>query len=68
MRDGEGDETTIALGQGDVFVVRKGTLHKPSSTGCSILLLEPSGTSGTGDRHEGEVPADVDGTTGHELA
>jgi mannose-6-phosphate isomerase-like protein (cupin superfamily) len=68
LRDGAGDETTVALGQSDVFVVPKGTVHKPSSTGCSALLLEPSGTSGTGDRHEGEVPAHVDSTTGHELA
>jgi mannose-6-phosphate isomerase-like protein (cupin superfamily) len=68
LRDGAGDETTVALGQSDVFVVPKGTVHKPSSTGCSVLLLEPSGTSGTGDRHEGEVPAHVDSTTGHELA
>jgi mannose-6-phosphate isomerase-like protein (cupin superfamily) len=68
MRDGAGDETTVALGQCDVFVVPKGTVHKPSSPGCSVLLFEPSGTSGTGDRHEGEVPAHVDSTTGHELA
>ena len=68
MRDAKGDETTVALGQSDVFVVPKGTVHKPSSTGCSILLFEPSGTSGTGDRHEGQVPAHVDSTTGHELA
>jgi mannose-6-phosphate isomerase-like protein (cupin superfamily) len=68
MRDGEGNETTVALGQNDVFVVPKGMLHKPSSTGCSVLLFEPSRTSGTGDRHEGEVPAHVDSTTGHELA
>jgi hypothetical protein len=30
-------------------------------------MFEPSGTSTTGDRHEGPIPAHVDSTTGHEL-
>jgi hypothetical protein len=30
-------------------------------------MFEPSGTSTTGDRHEGELPAHVDSTTGHAL-
>jgi len=68
MRDGNGRETTLALGQNDVFVVPRGTVHKPSSTGCAVLLFEPSGTSGTGDRHEGEIPSHVDSTTGRQLA
>jgi len=67
LRDGDGRETTVALGQGDVFVVPKGTEHKPSSPGGSILMFEPSGTSTTGDRHEGDIPGHVDSTTGHEL-
>jgi hypothetical protein len=50
-----------------MFVVPKGTEHKPSSPGASILMFEPSGTSSTGDRYEGSIPAHVDSTTGHEL-
>jgi len=30
-------------------------------------MFEPSGTSTTGDRHEGEIPDHVDSTDGHEL-
>ncbi|MEU4444760.1 cupin domain-containing protein [Actinosynnema sp. NPDC050801] len=61
------DDRTVHLGQGDVFVVPKGARHKPSSSaGARILMLEPSGTSNVGDRHE-EVPDHVDATTGHPL-
>ena len=67
LRDADGQESTVVLNQGDVFVVPKGTEHKPSSPGGSILMFEPSGTSTTGDRHEGEIPANVDSTTGHAL-
>jgi len=67
MRGADGSETTVVLSQGDVFVVPRGTEHKPSSPGGSILMFEPSGTSTTGDRHEGEIPGHVDSTTGHEL-
>ncbi len=67
LRGADGTETTIVLNEGDVFVVPKGTEHKPSSPGGSILMFEPSGTSTTGDRHEGEIPDHVDSTTGHEL-
>jgi mannose-6-phosphate isomerase-like protein (cupin superfamily) len=49
-------------------VVPKGTEHKPSSPGGAILMFEPTGTPTTGDRHEGEIPDNVDSTTGHELA
>ena len=31
-------------------------------------MFEPSGTLTTGDRHEGEIPAHVDSTTGHGIA
>lgn len=59
---------TVRLGQGDVFVVPRGARHKPSSEGgARILVIEPSGTSSVGDRHE-EVPGHVDATTGHPLA
>lgn len=68
LRDVDGAETTVVLHQGEIFVVPKGTEHKPSSPGGAVLMFEPSGTSTTGDRHEGEIPAHVDSTTGHELA
>jgi mannose-6-phosphate isomerase-like protein (cupin superfamily) len=67
LRDAAGAERTVRLRQGDVFVVPKGTEHKPSSPGGSILMFEPSQTLTTGDWHEGEIPANVDSTTGHEL-
>jgi len=67
LRGADGSETTVALNRGDVYVVPRGTEHKPSSPGGSILMFEPSGTSTTGDRHEGEIPDHVDSTTGHEL-
>src|SRR5215467_8318972 len=63
-----GGERTVQLRQGDLFVVPKGTEHKPSSSGGSILMFEPSGSVTTGDRHEGEIPANVDSATGHQLA
>jgi mannose-6-phosphate isomerase-like protein (cupin superfamily) len=67
LRDAAGAETTVVLRAGDTFVVPKGTEHKPSSPGGAILMFEPSGTSTTGDRHEGEIPDHVDSTAGHEL-
>jgi mannose-6-phosphate isomerase-like protein (cupin superfamily) len=67
LRAADGTESTVELRKGDTFVVPKGTEHRPTSTGGSILMFEPSGTSSTGDRHEGELPANVDSTTGHEL-
>jgi mannose-6-phosphate isomerase-like protein (cupin superfamily) len=68
VRDADGVETTVPLAKGDTFVVPKGVEHRPSSTGGSILMFEPSGTLSTGDRHEGEIPDNVDSTTGHNLA
>ncbi|MEH1124389.1 cupin domain-containing protein [Micromonospora sp. CPCC 206061] len=67
MRDTDGAETTVVLRAGDTFVVPRGVEHKPSSPGGSILMFEPTGTSTTGDRHEGDIPDHVDSTTGHEL-
>ncbi|MEV4756396.1 cupin domain-containing protein [Micromonospora sp. NPDC049559] len=67
LRDPDGAERTVSLRTGDVFVVPKGTPHKPSSPGGAILMFEPSGTSTTGDRHDGAIPEHVDSTTGHEL-
>jgi len=66
-RDADGNETVVVLRTGDTFVVPKGTEHKPSSPGGSILMFEPSGTSTTGDRYEGGIPDHVDSTTGHAL-
>lgn len=60
-------ERTVHLPKGSVFVVPKGTEHKPISTeGASILLFEPTGTLTVGDRHD-EIPDYVDATVGHEL-
>jgi mannose-6-phosphate isomerase-like protein (cupin superfamily) len=67
LRDGAGSERTVVLRRGDTFVVPRGTEHKPSSPGGSILMFEPSGTSTTGDRHEGDIPDHVDSTAGHDL-
>jgi mannose-6-phosphate isomerase-like protein (cupin superfamily) len=67
LRDGDGAERVVSLHEGDVFVVPKGTEHKPSSPGGSILMFEPSRTLSTGDWHEGEIPDHVHSTTGREL-
>ncbi len=64
---GPDGEQTVVLHRGDVFVVPRGVEHKPSSPGGSIMMFEPSGTSTTGDRHEGEIPEHVDSTTGHQI-
>jgi mannose-6-phosphate isomerase-like protein (cupin superfamily) len=66
LRDAQGVERTVTLRQGDTFVVPKGTEHRPSSPGGSILMFEPIGTSTTGD-YAGELPDHIDRTTGHEL-
>ena len=66
LRDGDG-ERTVSLRSGDIFVVPKGTEHKPSSSGGSILMFEPTGTLTTGDRHQGDIPAHVDSTVGREI-
>ena len=67
LREPDGRERTVELHGGDIFVVPKGTEHKPSSPGGAILMFEPSGTSTTGDRHTGPIPDYVDSTTGHEM-
>jgi mannose-6-phosphate isomerase-like protein (cupin superfamily) len=66
MRDDAG-ERSVTLPKGSVFVVPRGTEHKPSAAdGASILMFEPTGTSTVGDRHD-DVPNHVDATTGHLL-
>jgi mannose-6-phosphate isomerase-like protein (cupin superfamily) len=67
IREEGGSETTVHLEKGDTFVVPNGTEHKPSSPGSSILMFEPTGTSTTGDRHEGSIPEHVHSTTGHDM-
>jgi mannose-6-phosphate isomerase-like protein (cupin superfamily) len=67
MREADGTERSVSLHEGDIFVVPRGIEHKPSSPGGAILMFEPSGTSSTGDTHTGEIPVNVDSTTGHEL-
>ena len=67
LRLADGTERTVSLRKGDIFVVPKGTEHKPSSPRGAILMFEPSGTSTTGDRHEGQIPDHVDSTTGHPM-
>jgi mannose-6-phosphate isomerase-like protein (cupin superfamily) len=66
LRDADGAERTVSLHAGDTFVVPRGTEHRPSSPGGSILMFEPSGTSSTGD-HEGDLPDNIDSTTGRPL-
>jgi mannose-6-phosphate isomerase-like protein (cupin superfamily) len=67
LRDEDGREHSVSLHAGDVFVVPRGTEHKPSSPGGSILMFEPAQTSSTGDRHEGDIPGHVRSTTGAQL-
>src|ERR1700727_1447742 len=38
IRSADGSLTTVTLRKGDTFVVPKGTEHKPSSPGGSILM------------------------------
>ena len=67
LRRADGRVETVVLEQGDTFVVPRGTEHKPTSPGGSILMFEPTGTSSTGDRHDGHIPNHVDSTAGHRL-
>jgi mannose-6-phosphate isomerase-like protein (cupin superfamily) len=64
----DGGERTVVLRPGSVFVVPRGTEHKPSSPvpGTAALLLEPTGTLTVGDRHD-PVHDEIDATTGHPL-
>jgi mannose-6-phosphate isomerase-like protein (cupin superfamily) len=67
VRAADGTESRVELNRGDIYVVPKGTEHKPSSKGGAILMFEPAGTLNIGDRREGAVPDYVDTTTGREL-
>jgi mannose-6-phosphate isomerase-like protein (cupin superfamily) len=66
LREAAG-ERTVVLPRLSVFTVPRGVEHKPyAPVPTDILLLEPTGTSTVGDRHD-EVPVHVDVTTGHAL-
>jgi mannose-6-phosphate isomerase-like protein (cupin superfamily) len=67
MRDAQGAETRVVLRKGEIFVVPRGVVHMPSSSGADILMFEPKGTVSTGDSHEGEIPAYVDSTSGRDI-
>lgn len=67
LRDANGSETSVQLRKGDVYVVPKGTEHKPSSPGGSILMFELAGTSSTGNADVDSIPNHVDSTNGHQL-
>jgi mannose-6-phosphate isomerase-like protein (cupin superfamily) len=67
-RADDGTEHRVELSAGDTFVVPKGTPHRPSSPGGSILMFEPTGTPTTGDTHEGDIPDHVHVTTGEAFA
>lgn len=66
LRENPG-ERVVTLPRGSVFVVPRGTFHKPSSVdGASLLLFEPTGTLTVGDEHD-EVPDHVHVTVGQEI-
>ena len=67
LREAGDQERTVELNAGDIFVVPRGTEHKPSSPGGAILMFEPAGTVNTGDRHD-DLPAHLTSTTGQDLA
>ncbi|WP_420391899.1 cupin domain-containing protein [Acuticoccus sp.] len=49
--DIELEDRTVRLGPGEVFVVPRGTMHRPVAHGrVEVVLIEPSGTPNTGDR------------------
>ncbi|WP_031465675.1 cupin domain-containing protein [Sciscionella sediminilitoris] len=60
----ESGERAVHLRRGSLFVVPRGTEHKPSSVhDASVLLLDPTGTANVGDRHDA-LPAHITATTG----
>lgn len=67
LREAGGAERTVRLHAGEVLVVPRGTEHKPSSPGGSVLLFEPAQTMSTGDRHEGDIPSHVHRSAGTAL-
>ena len=52
-------DRTVALGPGDMYVVPRGTEHRPvAHEECQIVLVEPRGVVNTGDAG-GEMTAEV---------
>lgn len=46
----EMDDRTVELGEGDLFVVKKGVRHRPvAQDECHLLLIERASTQHTGD-------------------
>ena len=62
-----GEEKVVNMSEGDTCVVPRGTFHKPSSDGASILMFEPTGTNSTGDDYQGILPENVESTIGRLL-
>lgn len=63
----EHGERTVTLAKDSMFVVPRGTEHKPSSVaGAAILMFEPTGTANTGEHHE-QLPEHITTTTGRAL-
>jgi len=67
LRASAGGAHTVSLRRGEMFVVPRGTWHRPTSPGGAILMFEPAGTSSTGDQMAGPIPDHVDRTTGHPM-
>jgi len=60
-------ERQVTLGPGELFVVPRGVDHRPvAESECSIVLLEPAGTSNTGSADSG--PDRAASTTGRWLS
>jgi mannose-6-phosphate isomerase-like protein (cupin superfamily) len=56
FRDGR-----VTLRSGEMFVVPKGKEHKPfAARECKIMLIEPAGTTNTGDAPAGALTAPDD--------
>jgi mannose-6-phosphate isomerase-like protein (cupin superfamily) len=51
----------VELKKGEMFVVPKGTKHKPfASNECEALVIEPRGVVNTGDVSESDLTAESD--------
>ncbi|MGY4709215.1 cupin domain-containing protein [Mycolicibacterium sp. CBM1] len=64
LRDSSSAGSVVHLERHDVFVVPRGTEHRPeSSNGASVMLFEPTGTLSTGS-YAGDIPDHITSTTG----
>ena len=58
--DFEGGQS-VELSQGELYVVPRGVLHKPTARAeCKIMLVEPRGVINTGDAERGDLTAPND--------